>query len=49
MTLFGMLATFIVASYIAIAVMFGVHAVMLRLNGVNLGAHFRNVWPVYQA
>lgn len=40
------LATFIVASYIAIALMFGVHALMLRLNGVNLGAHFRDVWPV---
>ena len=40
------LATFIVASYVAIAIMFGVHAMLLRLNGVNLGAHFRNVWPV---
>lgn len=40
------LATFIVASYIAIAIMFGVHAVLLRLNGVALGPHFRNVWPV---
>lgn len=40
------LATFIVASYVAIALMFGVHALMLRMNGVNLGSHFRNVWPV---
>lgn len=40
------LATFIVASYVAIALMFGVHAMLLRLNGVNLGTHFRNVWPV---
>ncbi|MGI9261588.1 MAG: L-cystine transporter [Woeseiaceae bacterium] len=40
------LGRFIVASYIAIALMFGVHALMLRMNGVNLGTHFRNVWPV---
>ena len=40
------LATFIVASYIAIAIMFGVHAIMLRMGGVNLGSHFRDVWPV---
>lgn len=40
------LATFIVASYLAIAVMFGVHAVLLRLNGVPVGEYFRKVWPV---
>ena len=39
------LATFIVASYIAIAIMFGVHAIMLRMSGVNLLSHFRDVWP----
>ncbi|MDH4073801.1 MAG: cation:dicarboxylase symporter family transporter, partial [Gammaproteobacteria bacterium] len=40
------LLTFIVASYLAILVMFGVHAALLRLNGVSLGAHFKAVWPV---
>jgi len=40
------LLTFIVASYLAILIMFGVHAALLRLNGVSVGAHFRAVWPV---
>jgi len=40
------LITFIVASYLAIAVMFVVHALLLRLNGVSLGGYFRKVWPV---
>lgn len=40
------LLTFIVASYLAIAVMFGVHAILLRLNGVSVGDYFRKVWPV---
>ena len=40
------LITFIVASYLAILIMFGVHALLLRLNGVQLGAHFKAVWPV---
>ena len=40
------LLTFIVASYLAIAVMFGVHALLLGLNGVRLGDYFRKVWPV---
>jgi L-cystine uptake protein TcyP (sodium:dicarboxylate symporter family) len=40
------LGTFIVASYIAILVMFGVHAFLLRLNGTNVVTHFQNVWPV---
>jgi len=40
------LGTFIVASYIAIAIMFGVHATLLRLNGVQIVSHFKKVWPV---
>ncbi len=40
------LLTFIIASYLAIGVMFVVHAVLLRLNGVSLGDYFRKVWPV---
>lgn len=40
------LFTFILASYIAIALMFGVHALLLRLNGVPVGAYFKKVWPV---
>jgi hypothetical protein len=40
------LITFIIASYLAIGIMFGVHGVLLRLNGVNVGDYFRKVWPV---
>lgn len=40
------LITFIVASYAAIATMFVIHVVLLRLNGVNLRNYIRNVWPV---
>ena len=40
------LLSFIVASYIAILIMFGVHALLLRLNGVDVVTHFRSVWPV---
>jgi len=40
------LIAFIVASYLAIAIMFGVHGILLRLNGVKLGDYFRKVWPV---
>ena len=40
------LLSFIVASYLAILIMFGVHAFLLRLNGVNVTAHFKAVWPV---
>ncbi len=40
------LLTFIVASYLAIAIMFMVHALLLRLNGVNVADYFRKVWPV---
>ena len=40
------LLSFIVASYLAIAIMFVVHALILRLNGVSVGDYFRKVWPV---
>ena len=40
------LGGFVVASYLGLAIMFGVHAIMLRMGGVNLGSHFRDVWPV---
>lgn len=40
------LITFIIASYTAIAIMFGVHALLLRLNGVDVTNYFRKVWPV---
>ena len=40
------LASFIVASYIAILLMFGVHALLLRMNGVSPTDYFRKVWPV---
>ena len=37
---------FVVASYIAIGIMFAVHALLLGVIGVNVGAYFRKVWPV---
>lgn len=40
------LFTFILASYIAIVLMFGVHALLLKLNGVDVSAYFKKVWPV---
>lgn len=40
------LLTFILASYIAIAIMFGVHAGLLTLSGTNVVDYFRKVWPV---
>lgn len=40
------LITFIFASYIAIALMFGVHGLLLRLNGIRFGGYCRKVWPV---
>jgi len=40
------LLTFIVASYLAIAVMFCVHAGLLSLAGTNVFDYFRKVWPV---
>ena len=40
------LLTFVVASYLAITIMFGVHALLLLLNGTSVPAYFRAVWPV---
>ncbi|HZW60302.1 MAG TPA: L-cystine transporter [Woeseiaceae bacterium] len=40
------LLTFVLASYIAIAIMFGVHALLLSLNGVDLRKYAKAVWPV---
>jgi L-cystine uptake protein TcyP (sodium:dicarboxylate symporter family) len=40
------LATFVLASYIAIAIMFVVHATLLALNGVDVADYCRKVWPV---
>jgi L-cystine uptake protein TcyP (sodium:dicarboxylate symporter family) len=40
------LISFIIASYIAIALMFGVHSLLLKSNGVNVVEYFKKVWPV---
>ena len=40
------LISFIGASYIAIAIMFGVHSLLLRFNGVSVADYYRKVWPV---
>jgi hypothetical protein len=40
------LISFVMASYLAIAIMFGVHGLLLRLNGVDVSDYFRKVWPV---
>lgn len=40
------LLNFAIASYVAIAIMFGVHALLLMLNGVNVSRYVREVWPV---
>lgn len=37
---------FVLASYLAIAVMFGVHALIIASTGADLRAYFRRVWPV---
>ncbi len=37
---------FVVASYIAIAIMFVVHAGMIAMIGANVPDYFRRVWPV---
>lgn len=39
------LGGFVVASYLGLAIMFGVHAVLLALNGINPARFFRKVWP----
>tara|TARA_X000000368_G_scaffold182515_1_gene144127 strand:+ start:340 stop:1713 length:1374 start_codon:yes stop_codon:yes gene_type:complete len=40
------LISFVVASYVAIAVMFSIHAMILRLNGVSVLGYFKSIWPV---
>ena len=40
------LITFVAASYVAIGIMFGVHALLLGLAGVDLVDYFKKVWPV---
>jgi L-cystine uptake protein TcyP (sodium:dicarboxylate symporter family) len=40
------LISFVVASYIAIAIMFGVHSLLLKSNGVNVVDYYKKVWPV---
>jgi L-cystine uptake protein TcyP (sodium:dicarboxylate symporter family) len=40
------LISFVVASYLAIVLMFVVHALILALVGTNLKDYFRRVWPV---
>ncbi|MGK3141128.1 L-cystine transporter [Pantoea sp. C2G6] len=40
------LGSFVVASYLGLAIMFAVHALLLSLNGINPLRFFRKVWPV---
>jgi L-cystine uptake protein TcyP (sodium:dicarboxylate symporter family) len=40
------LLTFIIASYLAITIMFVVHGGLLSLAGINTIGYFRKVWPV---
>ncbi|MGJ8516538.1 L-cystine transporter [Carnimonas bestiolae] len=40
------LGAFVVASYVGLAIMFVVHALVLLLVGVSPAAFFRKVWPV---
>ncbi len=40
------LVEFVGASYVAIAIMFAVHGILLRLAGVNVRSYFKTVWPV---
>ncbi len=40
------LITFVIASYIAIAIMFFVHAMIIGLLGANVRSYFQKVWPV---
>lgn len=40
------LGSFVVVSYIGLALMFGVHGVLLALSGVNPLRFLRKVWPV---
>ena len=40
------LGSFVVASYLGLAIMFAVHALLLSVNGINPLRFFRKVWPV---
>ena len=40
------LVEFVGASYVAIAIMFIIHAILLGLAGVNVRTYFKTVWPV---
>lgn len=40
------LISFVIASYIAIAIMFVIHALMIGLLGANIRSYFQKVWPV---
>lgn len=40
------LGGFVVASYLGLGLMFGVHAVLLALTGINPARFYRKVWPV---
>ena len=40
------LITFIGASYLAIAIMFGVHALLIATSGFPVATYFKRVWPV---
>ena len=40
------LGSFVMVSYLGLALMFGVHAVILSMSGVNPLRFFRKVWPV---
>ncbi|SLM63351.1 MULTISPECIES: L-cystine transporter [Dickeya] len=40
------LGGFVVASYLGLALMFGVHAVLLALTGINPVRFYRKIWPV---
>ena len=40
------LVEFVGASYVAIAIMFAIHGILLRLAGGNVRSYFKTVWPV---
>ncbi|WP_075181652.1 L-cystine transporter [Pantoea sp. 1.19] len=40
------LGSFVIASYLGLAIMFAVHALLLSVNGVSPLRFFRKVWPV---
>ena len=40
------LVEFVGASYVAIAIMFTIHGILLGLAGVNVRSYFKTVWPV---